>query len=773
MKIELTFLIDLKADYHVGLGQRIGPLVDSALLRDFDNAPVLRGTMIVGLLRDGLRNLFKLPPANHIAEKEAVRERLFGTASSPKRWIFGSARPVTANKTAKRWGATDVTRVRVNPRTRRVSPKKLFIEEEGDQRLQFQFTATCEGATTQDTVDATLLVAAACMVRHLGAARRRGRGHCRIRLVEAQGISTESDDDLTEAVLKLFKSYWFEGKTPGNNDQSQPKLATTARSPAGARRRFKVIARAKEPILIAQRSEAANTFETRPLITGTALLGALASRAARRWQMGEKANPAFITYFLRGGMRLSGLLPAAYLEEDAVLAPAITAPSSLVTCEVYPAFRDTKGGEVESHSYFNLLNEERKRCPDCGNKLVSLTKFLQLSEEILTLKTKQREEAHIQIAQETQRVEGGKLYEYITLEAGQWFVGELDCDANYWQQLQSLTGLKLGDICPLRVGKATRRGYGLIHLVLLDLDEDEPCPWITKSFAERISESDVQENSLTFSLLMLTDTIVTDQWGRFSAGFASSWLAKSLGLKLEQVQIEKQFVAQRHQDGFNTHRRMPRWRDEAITAGSVAEITLRDVDRDILSRLADLEREGIGLRRHEGFGRVAVNHPLLASSPSIDYEITDEDAWIDKLRPDSKPHRLQTDSFISRWTQKLENRRGIWEKMSLPEYEALARLIFLYRHRPLDELLEWLAEEPVNPDDPENERTRLILGQPRHLWGNKSLEVRDHDVRLNKETIREIRRLVASLANEKAEYHALGLQMLAETIATNVRENLR
>jgi CRISPR-associated protein Csx10 len=492
--------------------------------------------------------------------------------------------------------------------------------------------------------------------------------------------------------------------------------------------------------------------------------------------MGEKANRAFITYFLRGGMRLSGLLPAAYLEEDAVLTPAITAPSSIVTCEVSPAFRDTKGGKIEIHSHFNLLRKERQHCPDCRNKLEPLSKFLQLGEEVLTLKTRQREEAHIQIDPKSQRVAEGDLYEYITLEAGQWFVGELDCDANYWQPLQSLTGLKVGEICPVRVGKATRRGYGLLHLILLDMDESEPSPWITKPITARISESDIQENSLTFSLLLLTDAIVTDKWGRYSAGFASSWLAKVLGLHVKQVQIEKQFVKQQPQDGFNTHRRMPRWRDQTIAAGSVAQVTLTGVNKDVLSQLADLEREGIGLRRHEGFGRIAINHPLLENSPSFDYRLADEDTWekvIDNLRPDLRAHQLQTNSFISRWTRELEKQRSVWDEMNVAEYEALARLIFLYRHRPINELLTWLAEEPVVPDDPKDERTRLVLGQPRHLWGNKSLEGREQEVRLSKEAMQAIRRLVQALAEEKPEYHALGLEMLAETIATHVRENLR
>ena len=45
-------------------------------------------------------------------------------------------------------------------------------------------------------VDVTrLLVAAARMVRHLGSARRRGRGECRLELIEAEGFPQPADNE--------------------------------------------------------------------------------------------------------------------------------------------------------------------------------------------------------------------------------------------------------------------------------------------------------------------------------------------------------------------------------------------------------------------------------------------------------------------------------------------------------------------------------------------------------------------------------------------------
>lgn len=64
MTIRLSFEIQMESDYHVGAGQRAGLTVDSALLRDYDQAPILRGTILAGLLRDGLLDLQELMKAD-------------------------------------------------------------------------------------------------------------------------------------------------------------------------------------------------------------------------------------------------------------------------------------------------------------------------------------------------------------------------------------------------------------------------------------------------------------------------------------------------------------------------------------------------------------------------------------------------------------------------------------------------------------------------------------------------------------------------------------
>ena len=247
MSITLTFEVLLQSDYHVSAGQRGGLTVDSVLLRDYDTAPVLRGTMIAGLLRDGLEDLKSLMASSSIPAYQPLDEageRLFGSAEKMKRWAFSSARPSepllnAQSKANARWGSKDTARVRINPRTRRSAPQQLFFEEEGDARLRFQFTAVCDTDTTQNEQDAFLLTAAARMVRHLGAARRRGRGQCRIKLINAGDLALNKED-LTASALAQFKTNWLTqlesiGEAQPAREENPP-LALT-----GCMKRFRLV----------------------------------------------------------------------------------------------------------------------------------------------------------------------------------------------------------------------------------------------------------------------------------------------------------------------------------------------------------------------------------------------------------------------------------------------------------------------------------------------------------------------------------------------------
>lgn len=787
MSIQLTFEIRLLSDYHVGAGQRAGMTVDSALLRDHDSAPVLRGTMLSGLLRDGLSDLQSLLNRNNnISPQRPIDEdtfrRLFGEPKRRKRWTYSSARPHEILPDKQRWGSRDIARVRLNPRTRRVAPQQLFFQEEGDARLRFRFTASCVADTAANQADAALLVAAARMVRHLGAARRRGRGRCSIHLVSAEGLQGLDDSSTwdTEKALQLFKELWLEGTVEREIEATGPaEIAPQSMEFSGQYRRFRLTAQLLEPVVVAQRSQAANAFETLPVIPGTAVLGALATRAAYKlgiYRDNAYSPPAeFTQLFLRGGLSVSSLIPAVIeLDNEELpdkLSPAVSAPKSLFQCENYPAYTNAGDKEQSPHPVYNGLRQALpKGCQQalpsgqiCGGKLKSVGGFTKVHKDKERYTPAKREEVHIYMDRETERVREGLLYEYIALEAGQWFVGELLCDSSAWKGAQQLLDLQTDQRLTLRLGKATQRGYGLAHFVLEELKEEAPT-FILEPFDERVR---VNGNSLDVSMLLLTDTIVTDPWGRFYLGFDAGWLAKEMGVPTTALTIinDRQFTSSRIVDTFNTYRRMPRWRDEAIEAGSAVSLRIscnsqEEVEK-VLARLRRLEVEGVGLRRNEGFGRIAFNHPLLAEEvPSFSEEIDAHEIYSLLYPTPGSLHALQIEAeFRREWQERLTNKA--WDGKIKAAYEPVARLLFLYRHLPPSELKQWLALD-------KNGRPQALL-KSENLWGNKELLAADKEPRLDAEGMSFIVQLVDELEQEVAhrpgELWPIGLELLADRIA--------
>lgn len=802
--LTLTFRVTLKSDYHVGSGHRAGPTVDSALLRDHDQALLLRGSMLAGLLRDGLADLCDILPAQLQSSgqpammKAAIR--LFGDAARRKGWAFSSARAEGSAgvRDAGRWGAQDVMRTRIDPRTRRAAPQQLFSQEEGDARARFVFTANCPFPTAQDARDAALLVAAARMVRRFGSARRRGRGACEISLVSASGLP--NDQQWTQdAALDEFKAQWLDSVT--NSEVPQP-VGATQLSLSGAPIRFRIIARADEPVIVARRAEAANAYETLSAIPGTTLLGALADLAAKALGLAphESAPEDFVALFYRGGVSVTGLLPA---EERGLagLHVALHAPHDLLLCEAQ--------GMEHPVITCALRADLPDKCPKCGAGLAALPKvkpFYLLRRRSRPYSPPLREEAHIRLNRDTGRVRTGNLYEYIALEAGQWFVGELSCaNDDCWRRLCELTGLAAGQTLHLRLGKASRRGYGLVTLFLQQVADSEPTTWTLRPLANRVTNADEP-----FSMLLLCDAIVADEWGRYEGGFAPGWLAQLLKVREDEIELLGQFASARVIDTFNAARRAPRWRDEAIVAGSVVGIRVQpsgltrliefwrqsdgqsvadtpDALTALRWRLRQIEAEGIGWRTNEGFGRIAFNHPVYAQDGGDDLERgVSVDRRVAGFTADSGQNDLVRESLfrrnwaadLARWEDEAKpkekskgdsakSNRENWEELTKPSFEPVARLLYLSRQEDAAAIIERLKS--LSSEE-------AMKQLPGYLWGKK-LPERGQEPKLSKGGVRLLCELVTELQQQVPDpadpRWAIGLKLLAARIAESAGKGSR
>ena len=755
MTLKLTFEITLRSDYHVDAGHGLGFGVDAALQRDADGVPVLRGSGIVGLLRGSLERLATLPPLKKYGKKDKVNlpDRLFGTAAKPKRWYFTSARPADLEQPLPQntWhpgqdGAQQVSRTRVDPRTRRAKPGQLFSKEVGDGSLKFRFKATCHATDDAALDEAALLVAAARYVRQLGGSRRRGLGECVIHLTQVGG-ALESFDATEAGFLQRFREAWLDGTPHPSEDESAAEYPTALSIPAydGSNKRIRFVVRLDEPLVIAERAAAGNQFDTRHAIPGGVIRGALAGRAARCNDLSDpQTYVEFVSLFLRGGITFPNLYLAYHHENN--LYPTVPAPLGLLTCEVDPF-----GQRREGHGLWTIGSPEaqERKCPICDGRLKPVSGFMVLKQKgPYTVVPGEKVELHIRIDPESNRVSRGDLYGYTVLNAGQYFVGELICAGeNAWTRLQALTGLEDKEFFSLRLGKARRRGYGRVK-VWMERCDDQPVTWLQIPLEERVPNLEAP-----VTLTLLTDALIVDRWGRQAAEFDREWVEQELGLG--SVRVVNASSRAKGVDGFNGQTGLPRWRDQVLQAGSMAVIEFTSPPQDWQTRMKSLEAAGIGLRCNEGFGCIAFNPPVYEKCQSV----TGSNIRLPKkMRLDDSvdPKR----PFARRWETKLKEDSG-FKHCRDQRFISVARMLHTHADESPEELIGRLKEFG-EPD------TALI--ETIDEYGDRSednffkKEVSDG----GKKGLDKVREYLNNLKQENDDLWPLGIQMLAERIAAAV-----
>jgi CRISPR-associated protein Csx10 len=686
---------------------------------------------------------------------------LFGTPEKPKRWYFSSARPVDLEQPLPQntWrpghdGAQQVTRVRVDPRTRRAKPRQLFSKEVGDGSLKFRFEATCHAADEVALDEAALLVAIARYVRQLGGSRRRGLGECVIHLTEVDGA------DVTEAgLLQRFRKVWLDGTLHPLEEKPKPTYLGDLSIPAYNQRsvRVRFVVRLDEPLVIAERAAAGNQFDTRHVIPGGVIRGALAGRAARRNDLSDpQTYTEFVALFLRGGVTFPNLYLAHHDNNN--LYPTIPAPLGLLTCEVDPFQRGREG-----HGLWTMGSSKTKdrKCPECGGRLEPVGGFMVLKQKgPYTVTSDEKVELHIRIDPKSNRVSQGNLYGYTVLSVGQYFVGELRCaDENAWSRLQELTGSKDQEFFSLRLGKARRRGYGRVK-VWTERCNDQPVTWLQVPLEKRVPNL-----AEPVTLTLLSDALVVDRWGRQAAAFDEAWLKQEL--KLGLVEIKDTSARARDVDGFHDQTGLPRWRDRVLRAGSMAVIKFTSPPQDWQERMKRLEVNGIGLRRNEGFGRIAFNHPVYKQCQSVtgSHIQLPEKMCLGKTSSD-EPITSER-QFVQRWANRLKQRFGL-EHCDDQRFGALARCLHAHSHIPPKVFVRFFTEDR----DCDKVDLEKVFGEPDDTLieaiGKVEYGARSKDnffAGKGKTGFKVVCEALKSLEKEDSQHWPLGIQMLAERIA--------
>ena len=177
------------------------------------------------------------------------------------------------------------------------------------------------------------------------------------------------------------------------------------------------------------------------------------------------------------------------------------------------------------------------------------------------------------------REDDSTVYRYDAIAAGENFAGAIVTED--LGDLQTLSSLLNG--AEFSLGGSRSAGFGRVRFEDLQIIEN----W--KEYTKDDDEADE-----LIILTLLSDAIIRDRNGQITTDLESV---------LERDPL-RYYQKIRIVGGFNRKWGLPLVQSLAIQAGSVFVYLASDVDRGLLQQL---EQDGIGERRTEGFGRVAIN----------------------------------------------------------------------------------------------------------------------------------------------------------------------
>lgn len=207
----------------------------------------------------------------------------------------------------------------------------------------------------------------------------------------------------------------------------------------------------------------------------------------------------------------------------------------------------------------------------------------------------------------------GAIYRYEALAARQTFEARILCetdtdaeeDAKYFEALlkQYPRGV---------IGGARTAGYGRVQIQVIN-EEREELPKTNRKTVDVLDKNKKPQQFLAITLL--SDVILRDANGQYSPDAETLHFTLTKALKKDAQEpialpdFARVFKGETTIGGFNRKWGLPLPQVQALEMGSVFVIDVTNLDTDkqkLLDALVSLEQQGIGERRNEGFGRIAV-----------------------------------------------------------------------------------------------------------------------------------------------------------------------
>lgn len=452
------------------------------------------------------------------------------------------------------------------------------------------------------------------------------------------------------------------------------------------------------PIVITDIGGDPNSATTLRYITGSSLRGAVAGKLGDP-QDDAQRQARFRQLITSGQVCYLNAYPLTSTQQRALPAPAS------LRLQKYVLRATDKDKAVDLSGY-----DTDEPWPD--GQLIGLdTPFVYVAGEIQSVPVHCSSRVHHQQDRTKGRPtkERGALFIYESLDPGQSFLGYVAVDAPNEEAARDLAS-EIADLVgeELLLGRSKLSGYGGKAVFSIDLSN----PREREYDGSQVWDTDLKKGD-KFRVVLLSDYIGRDPLsGQIDPTSFVSRLLDTLDHRAEVINQQWRFA---RAGGFNRKARLPLPLTATLAAGSVINLeATADISLEIL---LNIEAQGLGERRPEGFGRFSfwrpsskcIKHqfpvPPSPDEPSREALSKDEDALLKTIQ-----RRLlfaELESGVLEYAHSCTK-----EIQSLPSRSLLGRLRVPLRGKPADALgtlADWMSECNKNKKE-KNKRT--CLAQP-------------------------------------------------------------
>ena len=214
---------------------------------------------------------------------------------------------------------------------------------------------------------------------------------------------------------------------------------------------------------------------------------------------------------------------------------------------------------------------------------------------------------------------GGALFTYEAIQAGQTFQGAV---LGLEKDLKNLKSL-LGGLRIISVGRSRSAQYGEVEFEWIDDIEDLKGFVEWNGFTTSQTPTDSNDTDNLLIITTLSPLLAVNDRGHPDACFPKQELGDVLGVDTSKLTLSSSYTRTEMMSGYNTHLRLPRQQWQAIGAGSVFVFKIPSKLEE--ERLRELEHKGLGLRKGEGYGRIAINRQNYLSEEITEMQLDNPD----------------------------------------------------------------------------------------------------------------------------------------------------